>query len=237
LAVLRQDTEPTTEIQLHYDTKTKDHGMKHDPFKAVVVPRPIGWISSVSPEGILNLAPYSFFNIVSDEPHMVMFSSGGRKDTQRNIEASGEFTCSLVTDALRENMNMSSAAVSPDVDEFNLAGVTPAPSVYVKSPRVAESPVALECKLWKTVSLPPPHGQTESFWTVMFGLVVGVYIDDQYIRDGRVDTVALRPVSRLGYMDYSVVTPESIFRINRPTVGPDGHEAKVEDKPWDGVYR
>ena len=222
---------------MHYDTSSNQHGMKHDPFKAVVVPRPIGWISSISNEGVLNLAPYSFFNAVSDKPPMVVFSSGGLKDSLRNIEASGEFTCSLATDGLHNAMNMSSAAVSPDVDEFQLAGLTPAASHYVKAPRVAESPVALECKLWKTVVIPPPAGKTESLWTVVFGEVVGVYIDDQFLRDGRVDVAAMRPIARLGYMDYAVVGPENIFELNRPLVSADGHTVSLEQKVWDGVYR
>jgi len=222
---------------MHYDTSSNQHGMKHDPFKAVVVPRPIGWIASVSNEGVLNLAPYSFFNAVSDKPPMVVFSSGGRKDSLRNIEASGEFTCSIATDDLRSAMNMSSATVSPDVDEFQLAGLTPAASRFIKAPRVAESPVALECKLWKTVVLPPPPGKTESLWTVVFGEVVGVYIDDQYLRDGRVDVAAMRPIARLGYMDYAVVGSENIFELNRPLVSADGRTVAVEEKAWDGVYR
>lgn len=222
---------------MHYDTKQNQHGMQHDPFKAVVVPRPIGWISSLSPEGVLNLAPYSFFNAVSDNPPMVVFSSGGRKDSLRNIEASGEFTCSIATDALRTAMNMSSAAVGPEVDEFQLAGLSPAASQFVKAPRVAESPVALECKLWKMLTLPPPEGKSEALWTVVFGEVVGVYIDDRYLRDGRIDVAAMRPIARLGYMDYAVIGEENIFALNRPTVSPDGRSASVDQQPWDGVYR
>jgi len=222
---------------MHYDTKHNQHGMQHDPFKAVVVPRPIGWISSVSPEGVLNLAPYSFFNAVSDKPPMVVFSSGGRKDSLRNIEASGEFTCSIATDALRAAMNMSSAAVGPEVDEFKLAGLTPAASQFVKAPRVAESPVALECKLWKTITLPPPEGKSEALWTVVFGEVVAVYIDDRYLRDGRIDVAAMRPIARLGYMDYAVVGTEDMFALNRPTVSADGTSASVDNRAWDGVYR
>ena len=222
---------------MYYDTKNNQHGMKHDPFKAVVVPRPIGWISSLSPDGVLNLAPYSFFNAVSDKPPMVVFSSGGRKDSLRNIEASGEFTCSIATDALRSAMNMSSAAVGPEIDEFKLAGLSPAASRFVKAPRVAQSPVALECRLWKTLELPPPEGKSDSLWTVVFGEVIGVYIDDQYLRDGRVDVAAMRPIARLGYMDYAVVGTENMFELNRPTVSPDRKSATVENKAWDGVYR
>jgi len=222
---------------MHYDTLRNLHGMRHDPFKAVVVPRPIGWVSSVASDGVRNLAPYSFFNAVSDNPPMVIFSSGGRKDSLRNIEASGEFCFSLATDTLREAMNLSSAAVAPDVDEFALAGLTPAASVLVKAPRVAESPVALECRLWKILPLPAPQGTSAPVWTVVFGEVLGVYIDDRYVRDGRVDVAAMRPIARLGYMDYAVVGEENMFVMNRPAVSADGRSAQAHTKAWDGVYR
>jgi len=176
---------------MHFDTATNQHGMRHDPFKAVVVPRPIGWIGSVSPEGVNNLAPYSFFNAIADKPPMVMFSSQGYKDSQRNIEATGEFTCSLATRALTQQMNMSSAPVSAEVDEFLLAGLTAVAGHYVCAPRVGESPVALECKLWKMFRLPGPGGEGESNYTLIIGRVVGMYIDDSVIRNGRIDIASL----------------------------------------------
>ncbi len=221
---------------MHYSTKLNDHGMRHNPFKALVAPRPIGWIGSVSPEGVLNLAPYSFFNAVADHPPMVMYSSEGRKDSLRNIEASGEFTVSIVSHALREKMNMTAAAVSHDVDEFALAGLTPVDSQFVRAPRVGESPAALECKVWKILDMPPAPGETESHWSVVFGLVVGVYINDAFIRNGLVDTAAISPIARLGYMDYAVVQPECMFQINRPKVSADGKTAAANDQPWDGRY-
>ncbi len=222
---------------MHYETHLKNHGLRHDPFKALVVPRPIGWVATVSREGVRNLAPYSFFNMVSDQPPMVIISSEVGKDSITNILETGEFTCSLVTKALHAQMNMTSAKVDAAVDEFELAGLAAAPSAYVKPPRVAESPAALECRLWKAVSLPPPDGQTESHYTVLFGRVVGVYIDDAVIRDGRVDMAAIEPVARLGYMDYTVVNAASIFSANRPDVAADGRTAVIESKPWDGQYR
>lgn len=222
---------------MHYDTALKNHGLRHDPLKALVVPRPIGWVATVSREGVRNLAPYSFFNIVSDQPPMVIISSEVGKDSITNILETGEFTCSVVTQALHGQMNMTSAKVHADVDEFELAGLAAAPSVFVKPPRVAESPAALECRLWKAVSLPPPDGHAESHYTVLFGRVVGVYIDDAVIRDGRVDTAAIAPVARLGYMDYTVVTAASMFSANRPDVAADGRTAVIESKPWDGQYR
>lgn len=221
---------------MHYSTTAKNHGMRHDPFKALVAPRPIGWIGSLSAQGARNLAPYSFFNAVADQPPMIMYSSEGSKDTLRNVQATGEFTVSIVSHELREKMNMTSAAVSHGVDEFALAGLTPVDSVFVKAPRVGESPAALECKVWKTVVLPAPEGETESHWTVVFGLVVGIYINDAYIRDGRVDTAAISPIARLGYTDYTAATPQSFFQMNRPRVLDDGKTAQPNTQPWDGRY-
>lgn len=221
---------------MHYDARKRDHGLRYDPFKALVAPRPIGWIGSVDAHGRANLAPYSFFNAISDRPPMVMFSSGGRKDSLRNIEASGEFTCSLATWSLRDAMNLSSAPVAPEVDEFQLAGLSTAPSRFVKAPRVAASPAALECRLWKMQELPAPAGHPESAYTVVFGEVVGVYIDDAFIADGMVQTGAMRPIARMGYMEYAAVSPDSVFRLNRPLASADGLSAAAP-ADWDGVYR
>ncbi|MBX3644991.1 MAG: flavin reductase family protein [Rubrivivax sp.] len=220
---------------MHYDALKRDHGLPHDPFKALVVPRPIGWVSSVGRDGVANLAPYSFFNAVSDRPPMLVFSSGGTKDSLRNILDTGEFTCSIATWALRDQMNLSSAVVAASVDEFALAGLTKAASRFVKPPRVAESPAAFECKLWQTLPLPaPPRGEP---FTLVVGTVVGVYIDDALIRDGLVQSGEMRALARLGYMDYSVLSPESMFTMNRPLASEDGLRAEVAPGPWDGVYR
>jgi flavin reductase (DIM6/NTAB) family NADH-FMN oxidoreductase RutF len=222
---------------MHYDTETNRHGLRHDPFKALIVPRPIGWISTVDGKGVRNLAPYSFFNAISDRPPVVLFSSGGRKDSLRNIEETGEFTCSLAIWDLREQMNLSSATVAPGIDEFEVAGLEAAPSRFVKPPRVARSPAAFECRHWKTVEMPAPDSPSRPTYSVVFGLVVGIYIDDAYVKDGIVDAGAMRPLARLGYMDYSVVTPETIFSMNRPAVAEDGKSASVNPEAWDGVYR
>ena len=208
---------------MHYDTATGRHGLKFDPFKALAVPRPIGWIGTLGADGQPNLAPYSFFNAVSDRPPVVMFSSGGHKDSLRNILANGEFTCSLSTLDLRDQMNMSSATVAPGVDEFALAGLT------VRAPRVGESPAAFECRLWKTLDMPaPPDGKGVTY-TVVFGLVTGIYLDDAFIRDGIVDTPAMKPLARLGYMDYSVLSPEvlsgSAKRTQPLPAMPSGNDA------------
>ena len=222
---------------MHYDAAKRDHGLPHDPFKALVVPRPIGWVSTIGKDGAANLAPYSFFNAVSDRPPMLMFSSGGHKDSLRNILDTGEFTCSIATWALREAMNLSSAAVAPGVDEFELAGLTKAASRFVKAPRVAESPAAFECRLWQTLPMPPHKPGAPPSYTVVFGQVVGVYIDDAFIEDGIVQSGAMRALARLGYMDYSVLTPENTFTMNRPLASDDGRSATVVPGPWDGVYR
>jgi flavin reductase (DIM6/NTAB) family NADH-FMN oxidoreductase RutF len=200
-----------------YETRDNKHGLKHDPFKALAVPRPIGWVSTVGKSGVCNIAPYSFFNAVGEKPHYVLFSSAGPKDSLVNIEETGEFVCSLATYDLRFNMNMTSAAVPRGVDEFPIGDLTAAPSRLVKPPRVKESPAAFECKHWKTIELPHPDPAGIATYSVVFGLVVGVYIDDAFIKDGLVDTGAMRPIARLGYMDFAVVTPETIFSINRPT--------------------
>ena len=222
---------------MHYLTSINDHGLRHDPFKAIVSPRPIGWIASVGADGGYNLAPYSFFNAVSDDPYMVMFASSGTKDTLSNVQRSGEFTCSLATYDMVRAMNLSSAAVRPEVDEFALAGLTPAPSLAVQAPRVAQSPVALECRVWQCITLPSPQRSKHGQSTVVFGEVVAVYIDESVLHDGRIDMNALQPVARLGYMDYAVVNAANLFTQNRPSVSDDGLHAVLDDKPWDGVYR
>ena len=224
---------------MHYATSDRKahlaHGLQPDPFKAIVVPRPIGWITTVSPSGVVNLAPYSYFNAVSDAPPMVMFASTGRKDSLRNIEATGEFTCSMATRALVDAMNLSSATVADDVSEFALTGLAAAPSLVVAPPRVAESPAALECRLWQVLPLPSPPGSAGTF--VVFGEVVAVYLDDRYVVDGRLDVPAMRPVARMGYMDYDIVTPETTFALTRPQVAADKRSASVAATPWDGTYR
>ncbi|MCH9673693.1 MAG: flavin reductase family protein [Gammaproteobacteria bacterium] len=221
---------------MHYDTAKRDHGLKHDPFKALMVPRPVGWISSVSEDGVCNLAPYSFFNAVSENPTYVVFASGGIKDSLRNIEQTGEFVCSLATWDLREHMNVSSAPVPPGVDEFPMAGLTAAASTMVRPPRVKESPAAFECKHWKTIQMPGAEPGDPGGFHVVFGRVVSVYVDDTYISDGMVNTGEMRPIARLGYMDYGVLTPETVFTINRPQVSEDGKVVKPSGE-WDGVYR
>jgi flavin reductase (DIM6/NTAB) family NADH-FMN oxidoreductase RutF len=195
-----------------YDAIKNDHGFQYDPFKAIVAPRPIGWVSTWSASGVANLAPYSYFNAMSDNPNYVVFGSGGRKDSLVNVEATGEFAVNLATHDLREQMNASSAMVGSDVDEFALAKLTKAACRMIKSPRVAESPVCLECRLFKIVDLPDDSGQVADF--IVIGRVVGIHIDDRFISDGRVNTAAMRPIARLGYSEYATVT--EAWRMRRP---------------------
>lgn len=198
---------------MFYDAVTNSHGLEFDPFKALVAPRPIGWISTLGKNGVVNLAPYSFFNAVGTDPHYVMFSSGGRKDSQRNAEETGEFVCSLATYDLRDAMNRTSQHVGPEVDEMALAGLTPAPSKLVAPPRVKESPVAFECRYWRTINLPGHDGEPGTH-SIVLGKVVGVHIDDAAITDGKVDVTKLKPLARLGYRDYAVI--DEVFTLDRP---------------------
>jgi flavin reductase (DIM6/NTAB) family NADH-FMN oxidoreductase RutF len=221
---------------MHYDTASNAHGMKHDPFKAIVVPRPIGWIGTLSPDGVPNLAPYSFFNAVSDKPPMVMFSSAGVKDSVRNILANGEFTCSFASLALARGMNLSAAPVRPEADEFALAGLEAAPSRYIRPPRVAASPAALECKLWKTIELPQsPRAKVP--WVMIIGEVVGIYIADEAIREGRFDAAGHQPLTRMGYMDYAAVDPVKVFEMVQPAASEDGLSLVERSGAWDGTYQ
>lgn len=198
----------------HFYEPAKGHGLAHDPFKAIVAPRPIGWISSIDAEGRVNLAPYSFFNAVCDTPPMVMFSSSGWKDSVSNIEATGEFVCNLVTRALAAKMNLTSAMLAHGVNEFEFAGLEAARSCLVRPPRVAEAPAALECKLVEIVRLRALDGR-ELDQYVTIGQVVGVHIETAYLKDGLFDLLATHPVQRAGYAaDYTEATKG--FEMKRP---------------------
>ena len=221
---------------MYYDCTTNEHGLKHDPFKAIIAPRPIGWISTVSEEGVLNLAPYSFFNAVAANPNYIMFSTVNRKDSLKNIESNGEFTCSISTWDTREGMNISSAPVDYLADEFALANLATSPSQFVKPPRVARAPASLECKHWKTVEMPDVHPGGDKGHFLIIGQVIGIFIDDNFIKDGIVNTADMRPLARMGYMDYGVITPETAFELRRPIVKKDGSVENATGE-WDGVYR
>ena len=197
---------------MFYDAIRNDHGFANDPFKALVAPRPVGWISTLSEAGAANLAPYSYFNAFSQDPHYVAFGSGDYKDSIRNVEATREFAVNLVSFELRQDMNRSSARVASHVDEFELAGIEKAPCQFIKAPRVARSPACLECRLHQIMELPDDEGQVAN-WLVV-GRVIGIHIDDQFIESGRVNTAAMKLVARLGYSEYATVT--EVWRMRRP---------------------
>ena len=206
---------------MFYEPVKQDHGLPKNPFNSLVIPRPIGWITTVDPEGVVNLAPYSFFNAVGYRPPTVMFASGagsgedGQKDSLRNVEATGEFVCNLSTWETREAMNQSSASVGPEVDELEMSGLTPVPSKLVKPPRVKEAPVHLECKHLRSVDF--PNWSNKDRYVVVFGEVIGVHIENQYITpEGLIDVDGMKPIGRLGYDDYTIVGGDSIFTMTRP---------------------
>jgi flavin reductase (DIM6/NTAB) family NADH-FMN oxidoreductase RutF len=193
------------------------HGLPHDPFNAIVGPRPIGWISTRAANGNLNLAPYSFFNAFNYTPPLIGFASLGRKDTLRNIEETGEFVWNLATRPLAEAMNASCAAAPPEVDEFQLAGLTPIASNIVGVPRVAQSPVAFECRRTQIIRLQGASGADTNSWLIL-GEVVGVHIARELLRDGVYDTAGSRTILRGGGpADYFEITPDQLFRMARPS--------------------
>lgn len=204
---------------MFYEPRLGHDGFAIDPLKSLVVPRPIGWISSVDLEGRVNLAPFSFFNLVADSPPVVLFAPNGRKangeikDSRRNVEATGAFVINLATWDLREQMNATSAQVSVGVDEAAAAGLEMVPSKIVTPPRVAASPVALECRYLQTVALPSLDPEDPN--CIILGDVVGIHIDEKLITDeGRVDITRAKPIARLGYSLYTVVT--ETFAMRRP---------------------
>jgi len=195
----------------------KPHGLPRNPFKSCVVPRPIGWISSVSTDGHVNLAPYSFFNGICGEPPMVMFAANGStnartKDTLANVEQTGEFVCNMATWDLRDQMNVSSAAVDADINEFELADLDMQPSQQVKPPRVKAAPIHMECVYYKTLDLPNDVPGTRN--ALVTGQVVGIHIKDDFLVDGIIDIEKIMPLARMGYKDYTHV--EKIFSMTRP---------------------
>ena len=201
---------------IHFYEPRLGHGLPHDPFNAIVGPRPIGWISSRDAQGRLNLAPYSFFNAFNYVPPIVGFSSSGAKDTLHNVQATGEFVWNLATRPLAEAMNASCAAVPPEVSEFELAGLTPVPSRLIGAPRVAESPVAFECRVTQIIRLQGVDGTPADSWLTL-GEVVAVHIATHLLKDGIYDTAAAEPILRAGGpADYFAITPEQLFRMRRP---------------------
>jgi flavin reductase (DIM6/NTAB) family NADH-FMN oxidoreductase RutF len=201
---------------IHFYEPRAGHGLPHDPFNAIVGPRPIGWISTQSRAGVPNLAPYSFFNAFNYTPPIVGFASIGYKDTVRNVEETGEFCWNLATRALAGRMNATCATVPPEVDEFALAGLTPAASRLVRVPRVAEAQVSFECRLTQLIQLQGADGQEVPSWLVL-GEVVGVHIDRALLKDGVYDTAHAGHILRGGGpADYFEIGPAQLFRMARP---------------------
>ncbi len=198
---------------MFYPTDTNKHGLAHDPFKAIVAPRPIGWIGTKGTDGSLNLGPYSFFNAISDRPKLVMFSSSGRKHSQQNARETGVFTCSFVSRNLIDQMNLSSATVPYGVNEFEFSGLTAKQGEIVDAPYVAEAFAVLECKVTEIIE---PRGLSgePSENVMVIGEVVGIHIDETIIRGGRLDMAIARPVARMGYMDYA--EGSDVFELIRP---------------------
>lgn len=198
---------------MFYNTKDNAHGLPHDPFKAIVSPRPIGWIGTRGNDGSVNLAPYSFFNAISDHPKMVMFASSGRKDTLRNVEETRVFTTSMVGRALTEKMNLSSANAPYGESEFDFSGLTMAEAQLINAPFVAEAHAALECKVTEIFEAKSLEGDPSGSFVVI-GQVVGIHIDEAAIVDGRLDMATVAPLARLGYMDYADAA--QTFELRRP---------------------
>lgn len=210
---------------MHYRTQD-GHGLKHNPFKAIVAPRPIGWISSRDASGRDNLAPYSFFNGVADVPPMIMFSVTGRKvgreeeakDSLANIRETGVFAVNIVSWELKDAMNLTSGAYGHEEDEFALAGLEKAECAEIACARVAAAPATLECRLWKEVPLPTLSEAMDN--VVVIGSVVAVHLDETLLTDGMFDLEKFHPVARCGYKDYAVV--RELFQMTRPGGG-DAH--------------
>ena len=199
----------------------KEAGFKHDPFKSFVAPRPIGWIGSIDGEGRTNLAPYSFFNAMASNTPVVVFGSGSRpdgslKDSHRNVEETGEFTVNIVSHALKDEMNETSAALPPGENEMVVAGLEGAPSKLIKPLRVAAAPVSFECTYMQTVELECWNKPQRNF--VIFGKVIGIHVNDDMVEDGLAKVEKWQPVSRLGYFDYATVT--EVYEMFRPKSAP-----------------
>lgn len=197
---------------MFYEPKN-GHGLRHDPLKAIIAPRPIGWISTLDPQGRPNLAPYSFFNALGSRPAVLAFSSEGMKHSAKYAIASGEFVFNLSTRPLFDAMNASSGTLPAGVSEFEAAGIEAAPCRVVRAPRVAASPAAMECRVVHHWDVMDVDGQPTGA-VVVFGQVVGVHIDEAVLKDGLFDTVAAQVIARCGYRDYTQVT--EMFEVARP---------------------
>ena len=200
---------------MFYEPK-KGNPFKIDPFKSLVFPRPIGWISSINKNGIANLAPYSYFNAIADEPPQVMFCSNGSsshnkyKDSLSNILYSKEFVVNFATSTTRDQMNATSQDFKPNEDEFYFSKLKKKKSKLVKAPSVKDSPVNLECKLIKTIKL---KSNSKKISTMVIGEVIGIFIDNKFIKNNRVNSVSMRYIARMGYSEYTTIS--SKFNLKR----------------------
>jgi flavin reductase (DIM6/NTAB) family NADH-FMN oxidoreductase RutF len=211
-----KETTSVTDKDLHFYEPKNGHGLKHDPFNAIIAPRPIGWISSRDAKGNVNLAPYSFFNAFCYTPPIIGFSSTSLKDSVRNIQETGEFVWNLATMDLAQQMNATAAHVAHEVNEFEIAGLTQVASKLVKVPRVGESPVSFECKLSQIIQLQGADGTKAPAWLTL-GEVVAVHIDKAFIKDGVYQTALAHPIVRAGRRgDYFEIRPEAMFEMVRP---------------------
>lgn len=201
---------------MFYETKDNAHGLPHDPFKAIVSPRPIGWIGTRGKDGSVNLAPYSYFNAISDHPKTVMFSSSGRKDSLRNAEETGVFTASMVTRALAEKMNLSSIDAPYGESEFDFAKLAMGEGRMVNAPYVADAYAALECRVTTIFEVKCLDGKPSGSFVVM-GQVMGIHINEAALTGGMLDMAIAAPVARMGYMDYTEAS--QTFQMRRPVWG------------------
>lgn len=202
---------------MHYQVSS-GHNLKHDPIKAIVGPRPIGWISTLNKNGKVNLSPYSFFNLISSDPHLIGFSSHGKKDAQTLVEESGDFVCNFASWKHRDEVNQSSAPLALGVSELDAVGLRSCPSNFVKAPRVDGVPAALECLWVETLPLKSVNGQVSDF-NLVVGEVIGVYIDNQFVNNDLVDTAAMEPILRGGYHDFFKIVSNGKFSLQRPADG------------------
>jgi len=213
---------------MFYDTKKNDHGLKYNPFKSCIVPRPIAWITTKSEEGVHNCAPYSFFNGIAADPPMIMYATngkqpmGGHKDTITNIRDNGEFVVNMVSYAAKDKMNETTAPFNPNESEVDIAKLEILESNLVAPARLAISPIHMECKLYKIIDLPTL--KENEYNGMVLGHVIGIHINDEVLEDGKVNLKKIKPLSRLGYLDYSVV--DNIFEMHRPEGSPRPDQVK-----------
>jgi len=209
---------------MFYETKKNDHGLPYNPFKSCIVPRPIGWITSLNENGILNLAPYSYFNAVSDKPPMIMFAAttkhhdGGVKDTLRNAEMKGEFVVNITPYSLSEEVNITATDYDRNVSEVEQAKLEILPSNLIETPRIKGCPIHLECIYHKSIQLPLVDDKRTN--RMVIATVVGIHIDDNIIENGKIDVGLFNPIARLGYMEYSKLEKEDIFELERQYTKP-----------------